>query len=213
MNSQARAPEIVPTAGWLKSSFWPVHSIVLALGLLVGCGGSNTASAPTVTGFTPNSGSAATSTLVTVTGSGFSSGINSVSLGGVPVPTGIVVSDSTLTFTVPATAVTGTIAVAAPGGTATSAAEFLVVPSVSTISTTTGSIAEATPVTFSGYGLMAIDQIQFGTVTAIPTTQTANEIIVHVPLGAPQGSITIYLMLQQQLYGFASIPVPFTVTL
>ncbi len=210
MDSQAQAARTVSTAGWPRPSFRPVHWIALALGLVVGCGGSTTTTPPTVTGFTPTSGSYLSSTLVTVSGSGFGSGINSVTLGKVPVLSGSVLSDSALQFTVPATAVTGTISVATPGGTAASAAEFIVVPSVSTAGPQSGSISSATPVTITGYGLAGIYLVQFGTVTAIPTTQTANEIIVNVPPGAPQGLTSINLV-PQPTYSLPDIIVPFTV--
>ena len=133
-------------------------------------------------------------------------------MGGVPVLSGSVLSDSALQFTVPADAVTGAISVDTPGGTATSGTSFIVVPSVSTVSPSTGSASAGTQVTFAGYGLEGIVLVQFGTVTAAPKTQTATGITVDVPAASPQGAINIILV-PNPAYGTVAtnIIVPFTV--
>ena len=134
---------------------------------------------------------------MTVTGSGFSSGINSVTLGGVAIPSalGSITSDTQLAFTVPGAAVTGTIKVTTPGGTATSATEFVVIPAITSFSPSSGSASAGTPITFNGSGLMGITGITFSlgatSAVATPTTQTANELIVPVPSGAPTGLVTV----------------------
>lgn len=179
--------------------------------LPMGCAAAASSTVPTITGFTPASGVAGTT--VTVTGTGFSSSIASVTLGGVTVPasTGDLVSATELTFPVPAAAVTGPIAIASAAGTAVSATDFKVAPSITTLSPVTGSASEGTPVTITGSGLLGISAIAFGSVEATPTTQTATEIIVPVPAGAPVGADTITFTVDPA-YDLANLLSAFTVT-
>ncbi len=180
--------------------------------LALSCGaGSSTVTAPTITSFSPTSG--VVGTTVTVIGTGFSTSISTVTLGGVTVPadTGNVVSTTELTFPVPSAAVTGPIAIANSGGTASSAMNFIVAPEITALSPVTGSASEGTPVTVTGSGLMGISAITFGTTVATPTTQTANEIIVPVPSGAKVGADTITFTVNPS-YDLASILSSFTVT-
>ena len=169
----------------------------------------DTATAPTITSFSPTSG--VVGTTVTVIGTGFSTSISTVTLGGVTVPadTGNVVSTTELTFPVPSAAVTGPIAIANSGGTASSAMNFIVAPEITALSPVTGSASEGTPVTVTGSGLMGISAITFGTTVATPTTQTANEIIVPVPSGA---KVVIITFTVNPSYDLASILSSFTVT-
>jgi len=80
---------------------------------------------PTVTGFTPTSGPVGTS--VTLTGTGFLDATGVRFHGTASWAACAVVSDTQITATVLAGATTGTITVAAPGGSAASAASFTVV--------------------------------------------------------------------------------------
>jgi hypothetical protein len=186
----------------------PAASLLLALA----CGGGRQAlTAPTVTSFSPASGPVGT--LVTVTGSGYANGISSVSLGGVDVPSssGTLLSDTQLTFLVPATAITGSIGVVTASGSASSATQFLVKPAITLLSTTTGSASAKTPITVTGSGLMGITQVLFGSVAATPTTQTANQIVVRVPASAPTGAITITFVVNPS-YALPNLLSSFTVT-
>jgi hypothetical protein len=170
----------------------------LALGVTLGCSSANNAAAPTVTSFTPTYGNAIEQTSVIVTGSGFLAGVDNVTVGGVSIPpaNGNVASDTTLTFTLPANALTGAITVTTTGGSATSPTSFYVVPyvsgttDVSTITINGVSITTGTPgstVTISGEGLTGITGITIGgtagTVT-IPMTNgmaTATQITFDLP--------------------------------
>ncbi|MBA3914537.1 MAG: hypothetical protein H0X25_11980 [Acidobacteriales bacterium] len=80
---------------------------------------------PAVLSFNPASG--AVGTTVVITGTSFT-GATKVSFGGVRDPTYTVDSDSQITATVPAGAKTGRIQVTTPGGTGTSATDFVVNP-------------------------------------------------------------------------------------
>jgi len=189
---------------------WPGRAaIALVLGLALACGGATTATEPTITSFTPASGVAGST--VTVTGSGFSSGIDSATLGSVAIAPGTIASDTRLSFTVPAAAVTGAITLTTPGGTAESPTEFIVAPAITGLSPRTGSAQAGTPVTVTGSGLMGITQIRFGTALATATSQTANQIVVPVPAGAAAGAVDLTFTVDPG-YDLANLLSSFTVT-
>jgi hypothetical protein len=187
----------------------------LALVLALGCSGSTTKTAPTITGFSPASGPVGTT--VTLTGTGFTNSVSAVTLGSVTVPssTGTITSDTQLSFPVPGAAVTGAIEVTNSGGTATSATDFVVSPELTSWSTKTGSASNETTVTVAGSGLMGITLITFeGTTTTVDatmTTQTANEIVFSVPATAPVGTDTVTFHINPD-YSLANLLSTFTVT-
>ena len=78
-------------------------------------------SGPSITSFQPTSGTVGT--VVTITGQGFM-GATAVRFGGIPAVQYFVHADTQIAATVPPGAVTGTISVTAPAGTATSAGVF-----------------------------------------------------------------------------------------
>jgi RHS repeat-associated protein len=80
---------------------------------------------PTVTSFTPTNGRAGTT--VTVTGANFT-GVSAVMFGSIAATSFTVQNATTLTAVVPATATTGPFAVTTPDGTATSAGQFVMIP-------------------------------------------------------------------------------------
>jgi uncharacterized repeat protein (TIGR03803 family) len=80
---------------------------------------------PAVNGFTPTSGPVGSS--VVITGTSFM-GATSVTFGGIAATSYSVINDQQLDALIPAGAVTGKIAVRTPGGTATSATVFTIVP-------------------------------------------------------------------------------------
>jgi hypothetical protein len=79
--------------------------------------------APTIAGFTPTGGAAGT--VVTISGTNFT-GATAVAFGGVPAGQFAVVSDTSISATVPTAAATGRIRVTTAGGTATSDTDFTV---------------------------------------------------------------------------------------
>ncbi|GAB3585813.1 IPT/TIG domain-containing protein [Hymenobacter daeguensis] len=85
------------------------------------------ATTPTITSFTPTTGAAGVT--VTVTGTNFT-GATTLTVGGIAVTGFTVVSATSITFVLPATAVTGPIVVTTPSGTATSSTSFTVTPTV-----------------------------------------------------------------------------------
>ena len=79
--------------------------------------------APAITSFWPASGSAGTTVILRGT---TLSGATDISFGGTPAPEFVVITSTRITATVPWGAASGPIVVNAPGGTAVSAADFVV---------------------------------------------------------------------------------------
>ena len=180
-----------------------------ALVLTLGCGGSDSTPSPTVTGFSPASG--AVGVRLSVNGTGFSYGVKTVELGGVSIPSanGLVVTDTLLGFVVPDDAVSGLVSVTTDGGTASSAAMFIVTPALSGINPVSG--PPGTVVTFTGTGLKGITRIAFDTQVSTIATQTANQITVPVPADVAAGTVVVTLQVDPS-YGLPNILSQFTVT-
>ncbi len=154
-----------------------------------------TTPAPAISSFSPASG--LPGTVVTVTGTNFT-GATAFALNGAAVTGFTVVNATQLTFTVPAVATSGTIAVTTPTGTGTSAASFTVlvpnpVPVITSITPNTASVGAATPVTITGTGFTAASVVNADGNPIASTFVSATQITGTVPAGAPAGvySITV----------------------
>ncbi len=146
--------------------------------------------APTVTGFTPNTGLGGTS--IVVTGSGFTSA-TAVSVGGAATAF-TVLSDTTLRATVPVDGTSGPVLVDTLGGTATSAASFTVAtpppaPTVTGFSPSNGS--PGTVVTLVGTNLQTTTGVYFGGAASLSVTATPNSVTAIVPAGAFDGPVSV----------------------
>jgi hypothetical protein len=108
-----------PVSGGGFSASYPAKSLTLLVFAPGGSGGP----APTIGSFSPTKGPVGTK--VTLTGTGFT-GATKVKFGGTAATTLKVVSATTITTKVPTGAVTGTILVKTPAGTATSSTPFKV---------------------------------------------------------------------------------------
>ena len=151
-------------------------------------GSSSGPAAPTIASFSPTSGPVGTN--VTVTGTGFT-GTTKVTFGGTSAAF-TVLSDTSLTATVPSGAATGLIAVTTPGGTATSANAFTVTPPAPTISAfspTSGSVG--TNVTVAGTGFTGTTKVTFGGTSAAFTVVSDTALSATVPSGAATGTIVV----------------------
>jgi hypothetical protein len=158
---------------------------------------------PAITSFTPGSGGVGTT--VTVTGSNFT-GLTHVRLNGTSAAF-TVRSDTQLTFTVPAGATTGTIAVTNGTASATSVGTFNVAarPTITSISPGSGSVGSS--VTITGTNLTGTIAVQIGHLIAVPTSVTPTQVTFTIPPGAVTGTITIL-----NPAGSATSPGTFTVT-
>ena len=148
------------------------------------------ATAPTITSFLPALGPMGTP--VIVTGAGFS-GATGVAFGGAAA-TFTVGSATQITAAVPAGATSGPIAVATPGGTATSAASFTVAP-VATAPSLTSVTPESGPVgavvTLAGSGLTGATEVTFNGAAAAYTVDSDAQITATVPAGATSGPLVV----------------------
>jgi hypothetical protein len=148
--------------------------------------------APTITSFTPATGPVGTT--VTLTGSGFT-GATAVRFNGVAATTYAVVSATLITANVPAGATTGTIAVATPGGIATSASVFIVTtpipaPTITSFTPATGPVG--TTVTLTGSDFTGAGVVRFnGAPAAVFTVDSDVQITVTVPADATSGAIAV----------------------
>jgi YVTN family beta-propeller protein len=160
---------------------------------------------PTISGFTPTTGSTAGGTQITITGTGLT-GTTAVSIAGVPAAGIQVLNDTTIVATTtPNAPTTGPITLTTPGGTATSAPNnytyLTPAPTLTAIFPPTGPTGLSTQVSLSGTALTGTTSV---TVDGTPVTYTVvsdNEITATLPphttgpvtvlVTTPGGSATI----------------------
>jgi uncharacterized repeat protein (TIGR03803 family) len=141
---------------------------------------------PQITSFTPSSGIVGSS--VTVNGISLTQATK-VTIGG-KTASFTVNSDTKVTATVPAGAKTGKIAVTTIGGIANSSGTFLVVPSISGFTPTSGPVGTA--VTISGNSFTGTTQVTFGGVAATSFQVISDtKVDALVPNGAVTGKIAV----------------------
>jgi hypothetical protein len=146
---------------------------------------------PSVTGVSPSSGSTGGTTVVTITGSGFTAA-TAVSFGTVAANTYTVNSDTTITVLAPPQAA-GTIdvTVTTPSGTSStgSADHFTytatAAPTVTSITPTTGPTGGGTVVTIFGTNLLGITGVSFGgTAATLVTSYSGTAVVATAPAHA-----------------------------
>lgn len=147
--------------------------------------------APTVTSFSPTSGSIGTN--VTVMGTNFT-GATFVKFNGTNA-TFTVNTATRISTTVPSGATTGKISVTTAGGTATSAGTFTVTgggggPTITSFSPTRGSVG--TFVTITGTGFTGATSVKFnGKNATLWFVSSATRVLARVPTGATTGPISV----------------------
>jgi uncharacterized delta-60 repeat protein len=128
-------------------------------------GSTGKTSPPTVTSLSPNSGSTAGGTNVTITGTNFT-GATSVAFGGDAATNVTVVNATTLTATTPAgTAGAASVIVATAGGTNSANSLYTYVtppPTVTSISPSSGTTLGGTSVTLTGTNFIGATSVTFG---------------------------------------------------
>ena len=144
------------------------------------------ASAAVISSFSPTCG--VSGTPVSITGTGFNSGgaATAVRFGATNQPVFTVVSDVSITTTVPAGAASGPISVDAPTGNTVSTANFIVaaagVPTITSFSPASGAVASSVVITGTNFGCTT--SVQFGAVGATFVVNSATQITATVPAGA-----------------------------
>jgi hypothetical protein len=143
------------------------------------------APAPTIASFQPTRGAVGRS--VTVTGTGFS-GATSVTFNGIAAAFSVV-SDTSITTTVPTGALTGPIGVTTPAGAATSATSFDVRPAINQFRPTSGPVGKV--VQISGSAFTGATRVTFNGAPAVFTVISYSKINATVPAGATTGLISV----------------------
>jgi hypothetical protein len=142
-------------------------------------------SRPTVTGFTPGSGVPGTS--VVITGTNFDTA-SAVAFNGFAA-TFTINSPTKITATVPSSATTGPIKVTNPAGGASSAGSFLVTPTITSFSPTSG--RAGTVVTINGNTFIGASSVTINGLAAPFNVQTSTRIKVTIPTGATTGKFAV----------------------
>jgi hypothetical protein len=147
---------------------------------------------PKIDSFTPITGSARTD--VTITGSNLTIGLANptVKIGAVVAPLTLGATDTSVTITVPAAAVTGKISVTTSAGTGISTDNFVVFkpPTVTAVTPTSGQVGAL--VTITGTNLSTVTNVTFNGIDAPSfTIVSATSIKVNVPAGASTGKIAV----------------------
>jgi hypothetical protein len=146
---------------------------------------------PLITSLTPDDG--VVGTLVTIVGSSFTNA-SAVRFGTAAVAASdfTVVNDTTITATVPTAAITATVTVTTPGGTATSSAPFVVIKAPTLTSFTPAVGPEGAVVALTGTNLASVTSVRFNGVNASPVTiVSATSLRATVPAGAMTGRLVL----------------------
>ncbi len=144
---------------------------------------------PTLDTFTPTQGGPGST--VTVNGSNLT-GATDVRLNGASVPGFVVVSNTRITFAVPASATSGRIAVITPGGTNESSLNFTVrgpEPQITGFNPTSGGVGTA--VTIIGANLASATAVAFNGVNAAFQVVQETNLQATVPANATTGKIRV----------------------
>lgn len=141
---------------------------------------------PAISSLSPSSGPTAGGNVVTINGTNLS-GATSVLFGGSPAT---ILTNTATQITVSAPAGTGTVnvTVSTAGGTSNGLAytyAAVAVPAISSLSPTSGPTAGGNVVTINGTNLSGASSVKFGSNAATILTNTAGQITVIAPAGAP----------------------------
>jgi hypothetical protein len=152
---------------------------------------------PTVTGISPNTGSALGGTTVTITGTGFTNVVY-VSFGGYGAQSFTINSDTSITALTPALydgIVDVTVQTLASGWSATSPADQFTyadtAPTVTSVSPNTGTAAGADTVTITGTGFTTATDVAFGAASASFTITSDTSITATTPATNADGTLDV----------------------
>ncbi len=167
--------------------------IRLDTGAMPGPSTAPLASAPSVTGFNPTSGPVGTSVTIAGTNFGAAQGSSLIKFGVATASSVASWSDTSITATVPAGAVTGTISVTTAAGTGTSSSAFTVTgggPAVTSFNPTSGAVGAS--VVISGSGFSTASGVTFSTTAATSfVINNDGQITATVPSGATSGQVSV----------------------
>jgi hypothetical protein len=162
-------------------------AISLFMLIVSGCGSTTS---PGITSFSPTGGTVGTT--VTIIGTNFDTTAE-VSFNGTPA-TVISATSTAIVVTVPPGATTGPISVMinSQGLTTTTSSNFLVLPTITSISPSSGPASTVVTITGTGFDtITANNSVSFNGTTAVVTSSTSSTIVTAVPPGATSGQITV----------------------
>ena len=155
---------------------------------------------PTVSSVSPNSGSTAGGTAVTITGTNFAAGAT-VTFGGTAATNVVVVNGTSITATTPARsagAATVTVTVSGQSGSLPSGFTYIVIPTVSSVSPNSGSTAGGTAVTITGANFAAGATVTFGATAATNVVVVNNTSITATSPANAAGTVTVAVTVNGQ---------------
>jgi hypothetical protein len=201
------ATSVVVVSSTSITATTPAGSAGTASVLVTTAGGTNSANtlytyltptpAPTVTGISPNSGTTAGGTSVTITGSNFT-GATGVTIGGTAATSVVVVSSTSITAMTPAgSAGTASVLVTTAGGTNSANTLYTYLtptpaPTVTGISPSSGTTAGGTSVTVTGTNFTGATGVTIGGTAATSfTVNSATQITATSPAGTGTVDVTV----------------------
>ncbi len=161
---------------------------------------------PTVTSVSPNSGPTTGGTAVTITGTNFVSGAT-VTFGSAAATNVVVVSSTTITATTPAGsagAVTVTVTVSGQSGSLASGFTYVVKPTVSSVSPSSGVVAGGTSVTITGTNFASGATVTFGSAAATNVVVVSSTSITATTPAGAAGAVTVTVTVSGQSGSLAS---------
>jgi hypothetical protein len=177
----------VPNGTW---SLFAFDDSALDVGQISGGWSLNvTTNGPTIGVFAPTTGPAGTQVIIPGTNL---TGATSVTFGGIPATAFTVNSATQITATVPSGAVSGSITVVTPTGTASSTTPFQVSPppTVTSVAPASGKVGDT--VTLVGTGFTGATAVKFGgTPAATFTVSAPTTLTAVVPAGASAGPVEV----------------------
>ena len=162
--------------------------------------------APSVSSVSPNSGTTAGGTAVTITGTNFAAGAT-VTFGAAAATNVVVVNSTTITATTPAGsagAVTVTVTANGQSGSLTNGFTYVVPPTVTSVSPSSGSTAGGTLVTITGTNFVAGATVTFGTAAATSVVVVNSTTITAITPAGSGGAVTVTVTVSGQSGSLAS---------
>ena len=185
-NTSVDAPVVQDATGAfvVSNTTWSVAAASTGGGV-IGSIAICAAPAPTVNSLKPSNGPAAGGNTIAVVGSNFT-GATAVSFGSTPATSFSVVSSAQINAVVPAGSGAVDVTVTTPGGTSptVSGDVYKYVPSVTSVSPTSGPTTGGTTVTINGTGFTGATGVSFGGKAASFVVKSSNQISATAPPGA-----------------------------
>ena len=151
------------------------------------------ATSPTVSSVSPNNGSTAGGTAVTITGTNFAAGAT-VTFGGTAATNVVVVNSTSITATTPAHvagAATVTVTVSGQSGSLTNGFTYIAPPTVSSVSPNSGTTGGGTAVTITGTNFATGATVKFGTASATNVVVVNGTTITATTPAGSAGAVTV----------------------